>query len=296
MIAIDHARQEQIEHGRLEALTAFPRTWKDIVSTWRCDDSGDAAWLVYTANYLFRCGNVRWALDPMTLPHRLNHSNLPDLAADLQGLDFILLSHKHSDHFNPQIIRDLRYLPARWVVPADLMPMVAVPDGLAQDQLVVPRSLEAIEIEGIRITPFASLHWEASCANDRSHPTDGLRGVPETGYLVEHNSKRWLFPGDIRCFDPNGLPDFGPVDVLFAHVWLGRGAASPPEDSILDKFCQFYLAFRPRRIILAHLRDWGRQAPDFWGIEHASAILTKFQERAPDILVEIALMGDKIVL
>jgi len=296
MIAFEHTRQKQIEQDRLEALTGFPRLWSDMVFAWRSDRPGDTAWLMYSANYLFRCGNIRWALDPMTLPHRLQQAGLPDLGADLQELNFVLLTHSHGDHFDPQVIRDMRNLPARWVVPAELIPMVPVPDGLPQDRLVVPRPPEAVEIEGFRIFPFDSLHWEASSASQRPLYPDGLRGVPENGYLVEHNGKRWLFPGDIRCFDPAGMPDFGPVDVVFAHAWLGRGAASAPDPGMLDKFCRFYLALHPKRVVLTHLQEWGRDAPDFLDAEHASAILTSIRQRAPGIQVEIAFMGDRIVL
>ncbi len=296
MNALEHTRQKQIERDRLEALASYPRLWSDLVSAWRSDCPGNTAWMMYSANYLFRCGNVRWALDPMTLPHRLQHADMPDLGTDLQGLNFVLLSHGHSDHFNSQVIRNMRYLPVRWVVPAELLPRVAVSDGLLQDRLVVPRSMETVEIEGFRIIPFDSLHWEASSIDQFPiHPGE-LRGVQEMGYLVEHNGKRWLFPGDIRCFDPKGMPDFGPVDVIFAHVWLGRGAASAPETSVLDKFCQFYLALRSKHIVLTHLQEWGRDAPDFLDAEHASAILTSIRQRAPGIQVEIAFMGDRIVL
>ena len=102
-----------------------------------------------------------------------------------------------------------------------------------------------------------------------------LRGVPATGYLVEFQNKRWLFPGDTRTYDASQLPSFGPVDGLFAHLWLGRGCALMDEPPLLDAFCQFCLDLQPRRIILTHLNEFGRDADDFWDEEHAEKLCSK---------------------
>ena len=60
------------------------------------------------------------------------------------------------------------------------------------------------------LTPFDGLHIH------------GEHGVPAMGYLAEFSKKRWLFPGDTREFDFSKLPDFGELDDVIGHLWLGK--------------------------------------------------------------------------
>ena len=102
---------------------------------------------------------------------------------------------------------------------------------------------------------------------------DGRRGPPVMGYLAEFNGKRWLIPGDTRKDDANQLPSFGAVDGLFAHLWFGRSCALHSEPPLSDAFCQFCLDLSPRRILLTHLNEYGRDANEFWDLQHARKIM-----------------------
>ena len=114
------------------------------------------------------------------------------------------------------------------------------------------------------------------------------------GYLVEFNGKRWLFPGDTRSYDASQLPSFGPVDVLFAQVWLGRGCAVQTTPPLLDAFCQFCVDLQPKHIVLTHLQDFGRDANDYWDSEHVQQITALIAEKEPDISISSGLIGDRI--
>jgi L-ascorbate metabolism protein UlaG (beta-lactamase superfamily) len=245
---------------------------------------------MYAANYIFNTGGVRWALDPLTLKHRLPEAPETDLLPALDGLSFILLTHRHSDHFNPGLVHALRDMPTLWVVPAPLLHLLES-GGLPLRQVIVPSPLESFEIEGVRIIPFDGLHFE----KDSTQP-EGVRGVPAIAYLVEFRCKRWLFPGDTRTYDASQLPSFGPVDCLFAHLWLGRGAALQSISPLLDDFCKFCLALQPKRIILTHLNEWGRQVDDFWGFDHAQIVASVLANQQPFLPVEVAFTGDEIRL
>jgi L-ascorbate metabolism protein UlaG (beta-lactamase superfamily) len=246
---------------------------------------------MYSANYLFRTQGVRWAMDPLRLNHRLSQAPAMDVARDLQDLDFVLLTHHHDDHLDLGLLRMLRHLPIWWVVPEAILPLVQKEAGLPAERILVPKPLQPIELFGFRITPFDGLHWE-----DAPDYPDGRRGVPATGYLVELGEKRWLFPGDTRRYDPTGLPTFGPVDIFFAHLWLGRGAALQSHLPMMGDFCRFCLAFQPRRIILTHLEEWGRKASDFWDLKPARLVVSVLKKLAPFLPVEIAGTGDEILL
>jgi len=115
-------------------------------------------------------------------------------------------------------------------------------------------------------------------------------------YLIEFNHNRWLFPGDTRTYDASKLPSFGPVDGLFAHLWLGRGCALQNDPPLADAFCQFCLDLNSQKIVLTHLREFGRDSDDYWDEEHAEKICSKIRGFSEDISAGPALMGESILL
>jgi len=284
-------KQAHIDQRRDETAARTPAIWDKLIAEWNSPGSEDRVWLMYSANYLFRTQGVRWAMDPLALNSRLPQAPAMDVARDLKDLDFILLTHRHGDHLDFGLLRALRHLPIWWVVPEAILPLVQREIELPAKQLLVPTPLQPIELCGLRITPFDGLHWEAA----PDYPA-GRRGVPATGYLVEMGGKRWLFPGDTRTYDFTRLPIFGPLDVLFAHLWLGRGAAFLLHPPLLELFCRFCLALQPRRLILTHLEEWGRRASDFWDIEHAKQVVSVLKKRASFLPIEVACIGDEILL
>jgi L-ascorbate metabolism protein UlaG (beta-lactamase superfamily) len=284
-------KQVLIDRQRERMIVRYPSLWNKTISEWKSPGPEDRAWLMYSANYLFRTQGVRWAIDPLRLINRLPSAVEMDVAHDLMDLDFVLLTHRHIDHLDIGLLRLLQDLPILWVIPEAILPLVQKQVSLTAEQILVPKAGLPFELNGLWITPFDGLHWE-----DAPDFPDGRRGVPATGYLVEVNGKRWLFPGDTRTFDPNSLPAFSRLDVLFAHLWLGRAAALQTYPPLLDDFCHFCLALQPHRIILTHLEEWGRTASDFWDSGHAERVVSVFNTLAPFLQVEVAGMGDSILL
>lgn len=256
-------RTLEAEARRVRLIADYPALWRRITQEWQQPGPDDRAWLTYSANYLLRTGGVRWAIDPLRLSWRVSAA-APVAACDLAGAAFVLLTHRHADHLDLDLLAALAAFPIYWVTPPALLETVQRA-GLRRERILTPVCGQPLLLNGVRITPFDGLHWEAGPDGDR-------RGVPATGYLAEFGGRRWLFPGDTRCYDPAGLPDFGALDGVFAHVWLGRGAALDEPPPLLDDFCRFCLALKPRRIVLAHLYEFGRDASDFWDATHAARV------------------------
>jgi L-ascorbate metabolism protein UlaG (beta-lactamase superfamily) len=285
-------RQALIDQRRDKMLARYPSLWDKLIAEWNSSGSGDRAWLMYSANYLFRTNDVRWAMDPLLLKSRLSQApGMVDAARDLRDLEFVILTHRHKDHLDSGLVRALHHLPIHWVVPEAMLPQVQGEMGLSPEKILVPKLLQPIVLNGLRITAFDGLHWENSPACPSAR-----RGVPAAGFLVEQGGKRWLFPGDTRSYDLSGIPDLGPVDVLFVHLWLGRASANQSPPPLLERFCEFCLAMKPRRIILTHMEEWGRKAVDFWDLEHAGQVVAVLNRLAPSLPVEVARMGDSISL
>lgn len=282
-------KQARIQHQRDQLIASYPALWRGITTDWKSPAPEDRGWLVYSANYLFRTGGVRWAIDPLTLSWRLKNLAAAADPSVLGDASFILLTHSHADHLDLDLISALRHSPIRWVVPAGILERVAGHAGIPRERIIVPEALQPLELGGLRIIPFEGSHWEITAAG-------GVKGLPSMGYAVELHGRRWLFPGDTRTYATAQFPNFGPVDVLFAHLWLGRGQALQEPPPLLDEFCRFCLDLQPRRIILAHLREFGRNANDFWDETHLAMVLSRFRELSAGTPVEPVLTGESILL
>lgn len=282
-------KEGQISQRRAEAVAHYPALWSKMIAEWNSPGPENRAWLMYSANYLFRTNNVRWAIDPLTLNWRIKDAPKVDAGRDLRNISFVLLTHRHEDHLDIELLSALRHLPVTWVIPEFMLPRIIKEAGLPRENIIVPVHLKSIELSGICILPFTALHWET--------PQNGThKGVPSVGYLIEVNSTRLLFPGDTRTYDATQLPEIGPVDHLFAHLWLGRGCALMEEPPLTDAFCRFCLDLKPQRITLTHLKEFGRGANDYWDDVHVQLVLSKFRGMSLGLPVVHLAMGNSVLL
>jgi len=278
--------QQHIEQIKARWVLDYAPTWQHLIAEWKTDAAEDRAWLTYSANYLLRTGSVRWAIDPFSLRARLPAAAPVDVASDLSGLSFVLLTHQHADHLDLDLIRALRSQPIQWIIPAFLQAQVVAPCGLDAGQVITPAPRQAIEIGGVTILPFDGLHWE--------NRSDGIRGVPSMSYLAEFHGKRWLFAGDIRDYNLEHLPALGRLDGVFAHLWLGRGSALCKQPPLLDAFCRFFAGLDAPRLVITHLKELGRDPNDFWDRWHYALARTRLAELNPRLRVRCCQMGQSI--
>lgn len=282
-----NARLAHITQIRQELVNHSLASWNRMIEQWSSDTQRDALWIMHAANYLIRTNGVRWAIDPLRLGQRLSEAPEPNLS-DLNLLNFVLLTHAHDDHVDPQIWLALCDAPTRWVVPSFMLEKFLKATGRTQQQwgcrLIVPTPLHPLVLDGMRITPFDGMHWEYEVGAAADSVPIG--GVPAMGYLVETADRRWLFPGDTRTYVRSRLPDFGPVDIVFAHVWLGRVSALLAKPPQLEAFGRFFAELAPReQIILAHLYETSRTPQDCWVDVHIKQAAAELHRHLPDIQI-----------
>jgi hypothetical protein len=282
--------RQEIDSHKAMWVKAYPATWQKMIDEWNKDEDTDRAWLTYCANYLLRTGGTRWAIDPLVMSSRISGIPEDDIAGALGSLSFILLTHRHEDHLDLNVVRALRHAPIRWVIPDFLYDSVVTAAGIPPENVIVPRMLEPVRIDGVTITAFAGLHL----SDPVQEPDSISHGVPAVGYLAEFQNKRWLFPGDVRCFDASKIPAFGPVDIAFAHLWLGRSGALLDHPPLLDAFCDFFLQMKPRRLVITHLYELEREPECMWRLCHFEMVSARLQQIAPDLLVSVCTTGDYI--
>jgi hypothetical protein len=248
---------------RREAITrSYLDEWIRMIGEWSEPRTDGAVWLMYSANYLVHARNTRWAVDPVFLGNRIDGAAQPDAAQDLELLDFVLLTHSHADHIDPLLWARLRSGNCRWIVPEQMIDMFTERSGIDESRITAAIPGREIGLVDSVVTPFASPHDEILSSGMRS-------GVAETGYFVETPCGSYLFPGDVRTYDPALLPKFSSVTAVFAHVFLGRGVGVSGETPLLDPFAKFYTSFQPAKIILSHLYEYGRGPEDCWLEAHA---------------------------
>jgi len=260
---------------RAKIIEHYPTVWRRMVAAWQRNAYKDGFWLMYSGNYLFRTAGIGWALDPLALPHRLGQKHDLPIAEDLADLSFVLLTHDHADHLDIALINALASKPIRWIVPHHLLNRVINDTHLVHEQITVAHALQPLHFDNICVTPFDGLH----------------KNLPAMGYLIEYANRKLLFPGDTREYDSSRLPDFGIVDVLFAHVWFGKACALRENPPLFRAFCEFCLALHPRRIALTHLYEVARAPEDYWTSQHARQAAQDLQQMTPEIEVCLPAFG-----
>jgi L-ascorbate metabolism protein UlaG (beta-lactamase superfamily) len=170
------------------------------------------------ATVLLELAGTRVLTDPFLragLGPLQRHGPLPR-PGDLEGIDVIVISHGHADHFDPMSLAVIRG-----------RPVVVVPRGLgaATRQATGGQVVEVIEGEQLTVGPLSitalpARHWISPGA-PRAQPL---------GYLIEGGQSVW-FAGDTGYFD--GIRALaGRVDVALLPVWtwgphLGPGHLGP---------------------------------------------------------------------
>ena len=276
-------RQAEIDIKKENARATYPSLWRNLILEWQSAKL-DAAWLTYAANYLFFTAGLRWALDPFSFLTRIGGEAQPDFATDLKMLELVVLSHAHTDHFDPILLKAIASLPLTWVIPEFMLDQVNEITRLDQQQVIIPKPGQTLRFANLVLTPFEGLHMHAE------------GGVPEMGYLAEFSGKRWLFPGDVRSFNLSALPRFGRLDGVFAHLWLGKAQACAAHPTQLEHFCHFFAGLGAERILISHMQDFGRDADDFWDKSHFRWAAECLNEIDAKLIVAAAFMGELITL
>ena len=208
---------------------AITKSWRRIAppftkpkpSGWN-DASLTAAWLGHSTVLINFCG-INVLTDPVLFPRigirvpflftigpkRLTAPALT--MAELPGIDIILLSHAHFDHFD---WRTLSYF--------NRSTKVVLPPG-TRDLLRWTRLRDAIELGwtestsiqtkagALTVTAVPVKHWGARMQ------IDDHRGY--NGYLIERNQQRILFAGDTAFTDRLGeLRRHGPIDLAIFSI------------------------------------------------------------------------------
>jgi L-ascorbate metabolism protein UlaG (beta-lactamase superfamily) len=115
----------------------------------------------------------------------------PILPDELDRLDVVLCTHRHTDHMDPGTLQPLarRFPRARFVVPAAVVDEAVKQCGVGTDRLIAVNAGDRTEIlDGCFVSPIPSAHETL----DR----DSNGNYPWLGYLIEVGGIRLYYSGD----------------------------------------------------------------------------------------------------
>lgn len=282
----------EIEEIKQRSIREYQSKYRQIIDQWN-EEGEDAFWLMYAANYLFRWGGLRWIVDPLTLAARTEADDPSQPDMDFGKADLVILTHRHADHLDKKLLKEIARKDLLWIIPEFLLDELKGIVDKGKNRVIIPKEGEPIEISGLSILPIEGSHWENELVRNGQVV---LRGVPSFSYLFTANHKNWFLPGDTRTYDITRIPAVGELDGLIAHLWLGRKSALKVNPPLLQSFCEYFLAFKTKQIVISHLFEWGREDADLWQEYHARMVVEKMIELDPSRQYDIVLTGQKVIV
>ncbi len=206
----------------IEPFRQGPELIREIEST-RPAAGSLAIWWLGQSGFLIKSARGTLVVDPYLSEHltakyegtakpHVRMTRAPLRSRDLQGVDLVLASHRHSDHLDPGTLPDLLEASPRaeLVLPESLREH-ATGIGLPADRLTGVNAGEVVERSGFRIRALPSAHEDL----DRDERGRYLY----LGYVIEVEGLRLYHSGDSLAYA--GLeqalgPD--PFDVLFLPI------------------------------------------------------------------------------
>lgn len=281
---------EDIEGIRRTILDERFAVWSAMLD--HLDDTKDPDHSVVrfpnSSTYVFSTGaGTFWIVDPSYSMESCPEEDMKRIADRIrERFSFILVTHLHNDHCQPEFIRLLADSPIRWVVSERFLKPFSEMATIPENRLLVLKDGDTAEFSGIR----------AECQRGY-HNEPGKPGVPSCSYDVRlPDGVRLFFPADVRDYQAEIPGREQPVDYTFGHVFLGREDACGDRFSELDSFCRFMTARKCSVLILAHLYSTGRLARDLWTHRHAGMIRDKLRISNPELQVIAPRYGDVLRL
>ncbi|NLB42614.1 MAG: MBL fold metallo-hydrolase, partial [Clostridiales bacterium] len=97
---------------------SYNKQWKNVFEQLRSKEYEHHMWMLGPSSYVFSTNGVRWGIDLQFRMPWIAETVKDVLVDDLATLDFIILTHEHSDHLDYSLLSMLNDLPIKWLIPA----------------------------------------------------------------------------------------------------------------------------------------------------------------------------------
>lgn len=169
--------------------------------------AGTAIWWTGHNGWLIKSGNLLVSTD-LALEYGGRSVPAPVSALEIAPeLDIYLVTHAHSDHFDPKTARIfIKNSKCIFVLPESTL-KIAREIGIPQERIRVAKPREPFELLGARIEPIRAIHGNANFAVYLD------ANLQDCGYVITVGGKRLLQPGDSVLSEDQLLQE--KIDVLF---------------------------------------------------------------------------------
>lgn len=167
-----------------------------ILDQIRSHHQGIAIWWTGNAGWLIKSDGLLIATD-LTLDNDDKVQPPPVTASEIApDLDVLLVTHHHSDHCNPETIRELvKTGKCIFVLPSPCLKELA-DIKIPRDRLIVPEPLHPFVVKGLRVEPIHAIHGNQEFTVLTREPDFVEKITHNCGYVFETGGKRFLEPGD----------------------------------------------------------------------------------------------------
>lgn len=271
-----------------ELRNSYDRKFYDALSVFNGKEKGTKMALTQCASYLFNTNGLAWAMDFAFLGVLWKLTKTPYYAhALLKDLKLIVVTHKHSDHFEKRTVKSLsKNEGLTWIIP-DFLVDCALEYGISKEKIIVARQGEVIHFDCLNILPFKGRHTRKE--EKVEYPSFGY-------YVTAEGAPSMVFPGDVRDYSADDIPDSLRADYCFAHIWLGDGGEFDEQFPMSEEFSRYMLRFSDKNILLSHLYNSMRKLGYMWTVRHASAVSCKIKELSPKTNVYVPRVGQVLTL
>lgn len=162
----------------------------------RSHQNGIAIWWMGNAGWLIKSGGLLIGTD-LTLDNDDKVQPPPVTASEIApDLDVLFVTHHHSDHCNPQTIRELlRTGKCTFVLPSPCLKELGNIQ-IPPNRLIVPEPLHPFVVKGVRVEPIHAIHGNQEFTVLTREPDFVDKIAHNCGYVFEIAGKRFLEPGD----------------------------------------------------------------------------------------------------
>ena len=261
---------------REQYVKAAPCLWKRMISEVQSGAHDNCFWLAGASSYLISLDSVRFMVDPVLRIPEVWGACRENLSHDLCGLSFILYTHDHRDHYQPEFDQALSDLSIVRVVP-EYMVNLYVETG----ETIYVKPGDKLCLADCWITVLPGVHKD-SAGN----------GPEAVQYLVEKNGRSLYFPGDVRNPSLKLITNIGVADCMFAHVFLGKSnAKNVPWPGWLEQFSAYIEATHAKKVFLGHLYEMTSESERLYTYMSTGAIMDVLAGLCPETDVAIPQIG-----
>lgn len=229
--------------------------------------SGMGIWWTGHNGWLIKSGNLLVSTD-LALEYGGRSAPAPVSALEIAPeLDIYLVTHAHSDHFDPKTAKVfVKYSKCIFVLPESTL-QIARDIGIPQERIRVAKPREPFELLGAKIEPIRAIHGKANFAVYFD------ANLQDCGYVITVGGKRLLQPGDSVLSEDQLFQEN--IDVLFF---------SPTEhNTYIDQSVMLINRLSPAYILPQHHSTMAYDERDrFWAKGYAAEVKIRLAKPLQD--------------